>query len=118
MKKLSDYKDEEALDLWADLFDSIVAITSDEEVKKLKGKPPIEIAKGILKLHRSEVVAILLRIDPAPIDGLNIVIRFLDVLMEVESSPEISAFLGLSEPETMSDGSSGSATENIKGDAK
>ena len=42
MKTLSDYKDEEAIELWADLIDPLTAIFSDKEfMQGLKGKPPL-----------------------------------------------------------------------------
>ena len=99
MKKLSDYKGEEAIDLWADLLEDIVAIITDPEVSKAyhSGSKSLVLAKEIVKKHRKEATNILLRIDPTPIDGLNVVIRLLDVIMEIEQSPEIMGFLGLSE---------------------
>jgi hypothetical protein len=120
MKRLSDFKDEEAIDLWADLLDPIVAITSDPKIAEIKrsGAPVIKIAKEILLLHKAEAVEILLRIDPTPITGLNLVARVVDILLELESSPELQGFLGLSEPETKNEGSSGSVTGNIKEGAK
>lgn len=116
MKRLSDYKDEEAIDLWADLLDSILTIFADPDISKAvgSGQPALVIAKKIVKEHKKEAADILLRIDPTPIDGLNIVIRLLDVIMEIEESPEIMGFLGSSAEKKKPQTSSGSATENTE----
>ena len=117
MKRLSDYKDEEAIDLWADLLDQIIAIFTDPEVAKMAGQPPLQIARVIVKNHKTEVTQILLRIDPTPVDGLNVIIRLVDVLNELEASPEIKSFLGLSS-EKKPTKSSGSATASTKAKGK
>ena len=97
MKRLSDYVDEEAIELWVDLLDPITAIIKDPEVTKLKGSDPIDMAKGIIKLHKKEASEILLRIDPTPLNGLNLIVRVVDVIMEIEESPEILSFFDSSE---------------------
>lgn len=115
MKKLGDYKDEEAIDLWMDLLDPIGEILQDKEVAKIykKGGKPIQIAQEIVKRHRKDATQILLRIDPTPIDGLNIIIRLLDVIMEFERSEELKNFFGSAG--TATEGvSPGNATENTE----
>lgn len=115
MKKLGDYKDEEAIDLWMDLLDPIGVILQDKEIGKLykKGGKPIQMAQEIVKLHRKEATQILLRIDPTPIDGLNIIIRLLDIIMEFERSEELKGFFGSAG--TVTEGaSSGNATANTE----
>ena len=117
MKKLADYKNEEAIDLWADLLDPISIIVSDGEIKKsiTDKKPPVVIAKEILKAHKKEATEILLRIDPEPLNALNIVIRLADILMELNNS-ELQGFFG-SAAQTGS-ASFGSATANTEGAKK
>ena len=95
MKKLSDYKDEEAVELWADLLDDIVLITSDEKIANIyrdKTKTIVQKATAILKIHPKETVRILKRIDPTEIDGVTIVVRIVDLLLEIENHPELKAF--------------------------
>ena len=120
MKRLSDFKDGDAIDLWADLLDPIASITSDEKIATVARSTgnKIKIAQEILKLHKSEAVEILLRIDPTPVNGLNLIARVVDILLEIESSPELQGFLGLSEPEETNNESFGSATESTKEGAK
>lgn len=113
MRKLSDYKGEEAIDLWADLLTPIVKITGDPKVAKVfrAKKPVIEKAKTILKTHKSEAAEILTRIDPTPLDGINIVIRLVDMLVEIESQEELKGFFS---PSPESQTSFGSVMENIE----
>lgn len=120
MKRLSDYKDEEAIDLWADLLEPIGNIASDKNIAKIvqSGGNKLNMAKEIIKSHKSEVVEILLRIDDTPLNGLNIVTRLVDILTEIESSPELKDFLGLSEQEKTNDKSFGSATGSTKAKGK
>ena len=74
MRKLSDYKGDEAIELWADLIEPIAMILADKSMEATikSGKPKIVVAKEILKAHKKEATEILLRIDPEPLTGLNI----------------------------------------------
>lgn len=67
MKKLSEYKDEEALDLLADIIEPASVIFSDDKVKdtfkKAKGKSIIPLAKIIIQNHKNEIMDILARLD-------------------------------------------------------
>jgi len=116
MKKLSDYTGDEAIELWADLLEPLTAILGDKKVVKViqSKKPPMIIAKEILKEHSKEAKEILLRIDNTPIDGLNIVVRLVTVLQDIGQSEEIKSFFGYAEQAKKESGSTGSPTENIK----
>lgn len=115
MKKLGDYKDEEAIELWMDLLDPIGEILQDKEIAKVykKGAKPIQVAQEIIRRHKEEATQILLRIDPTPIDGLNIVIRLIDIIMEFEHSDDLKVFFRSAG--TVTEGaSSGNATESTE----
>ena len=94
MKKISDYRDEEALELWADIMETASAIVADPELKKIidSKKPKIMLAHYILKNHKEEAKEILLRIDPTPINGLNFLTRILSVVSEIGDSEELADF--------------------------
>ena len=116
MKKISDYKGDDALDLWLDLIEPMTNILGDPKVAEIvkSKKPPLLIAKEILKGHKKDAVEILLRIDPEPIDGINILARTIGVVLEFINSPDfryffVSAGQGQTELE-----SSGSAMEIIE----
>lgn len=116
MKKLSDYKDEEALELWGDLIEPMTKILADDDVQKSlgSGKAPFLIAKDILSAHKEDAVEILLRIDPTPLDGVNIIVRVVSVVLEFMNTPELKGFFKSAGQAKTEAGSTGSATENIK----
>ena len=99
MKKLSDYVGEDAIDLWLDLLDPLSIIVMDADIKRIakSGKPKIIIAKMILKAHRKEAIDIMQRIDPDPINGLNIISRLVAILSEIGENEEIKSFFGYAE---------------------
>ena len=114
MKKLSDYKGEEAIELWVDLLDPMTEILGDPEVQKslMSNQPKITMAKDILKLHKQEAIDIMLRIDPEPIDGVNILLRLMSVIVEFRQNAEMQSFFGSAAQEKTNSESSGSATES------
>lgn len=64
MKKLSEYKDEEALDLLADIIEPASVIFADKDVKAaFKGENKMKFAKVAIKKHKTEIIEILARLD-------------------------------------------------------
>lgn len=118
MKKLSDYKGEEAIELWADLLEPIGTILADKEVQTALSTQGSAMQKvqAVLKNHKSEASKILLAIDPTPITGLNIIARLLDLVLEIENSEEFSGFFGSAQQKT-EDESFGSVTESVSEEA-
>lgn len=116
MKKLADYKDAEAIELWADLLAPMTSIIADEKVAKTvkSGKPPFIIASEILKTHKKDATEILLRIDPTPIDGLNLIVRIIDIVIEIMNNEEVKGFFSSAEQATTLKEISGSATVNTE----
>ena len=118
MKKLSDYQGDEALLLWGDLLTPILTIYSDESIKEAmaKSKNLAEKAKIIIKSHATETSEMLLRIDPTPLTGLNVVVRLVELLLEIEHSEELAGFFGFATK--TDDGFSGSVMANTEADGK
>ena len=116
MKKLTDYKDDAAIELWADLLDPLSEILTDDKIRKVvqSGKSKMDIVKEILKRHRKQATKILLRIDDTPIDGLNIIVRLVDLVTDIGNNEEIRGFFGYAEQDQTEKESSGSAMENIE----
>lgn len=116
MKKLSDYKGEEAIELWANLLDPFVEIVGDKKIATmLRAKmPPLETAKVIIKTYKKQAMQIVLTIDPTPIDGLNLIIRLMEVLKEIGEDPTIQSFFGSSAEAKKEETSTGSAMENTE----
>lgn len=112
MKKLSDYKGSEAFELWADLFDPVTKIFSDQKIVALtkKGSPLNAIAGKIFKLHPKEIEHILTTIDSTPINGSNLYSRVIEFLKDMFTSEE--SFFKSAGQENEQKESFGSATEN------
>lgn len=115
MKKLSDYQNDEAIELWADLLEPLGRIIQDDKIRKTiqGGKAPITIAQEILKNHSKDASEILLRIDPEPLNGLTIVVRLVALINEIGSNKDLKGFFGFAETQTDSE-SSGSAMANTE----
>ena len=120
MKKLSDYTGEAAIELWADLLDPLTSIFGDEKVQKavIGNGSMMSKAQIILSEHKAEAVAIMQRIDPTPINGLNIITRLVGLISEIEKSEEFAGFFDSPSQETTERGSSGSVTESTEAAAK
>ena len=120
MKKLSDYKGDDAIELWADLLEPLTNILGDDKMQKAitSGKAKLMIAKDILKNHKKDAVSILQRIDPAPIDGMNLILRLVAVLSDIGESEELKSFFGYAEQVRTESESIGLPTENTEGAEK
>lgn len=119
MRSLSEYTGDEALDLWADLLDPITEIMSDKDLLEMRKKEGVKIgniAKTLIKTHKAEVSEILLRIDPTPLNGINIVTRLISVLSDLSKTDGAADFFGPADApkKPTSEGSSGSATETTE----
>lgn len=90
--KLSDYKNEEAIEVIADIMMPLSVIFTDEEIKKEKNKMKA-IAKA-LKKYKKEVIQILARIDGVPVDKYECNAITLPIkVVEVINEPDIQDFL-------------------------
>lgn len=121
MKTLSDYKGEEAIELWGDLIELLAPIFSEKEVAQAvtkKGSNKLLIAKQILKTHKKEAEKILLRIDSTPIDGLNVVIRLAAIISEIGQDETIKSFFGFAEQEKTDEESTGLPMANTEAEEK
>lgn len=120
MKKLSDYKGDDAIVLWGKLMTPIINIINSggvaniiKEQKKKDGNM-VSIIGDVISFHKKEIVNILLLIDDTPINGLNLIPRFFNLISELFADAEIRDFFGISEEDAMQIQSFGSVTENIK----
>ena len=116
MKKLSDYKDEAAVELWADLLEPMTNILGDPKMQKLlkSKKAPLLKAKGILESHKKDAVDVMLRIDDTPIDGLNILMRLAGLILEFTNNPDMKDFFVSAGQDLTANKPSGDATENTE----
>lgn len=111
--KLSDYKNEEAIDVLADLLDPISKITSDKDVERaVKAKLPLAlIAREALKRQKRaviEAVAVLHRSTPEEYEFT--IPSLLADMLDILNDPDMVQLFTLPDTEA----SSGSATANIE----
>lgn len=126
MKKLSDYTDEEAIEIWGDLLPVIAKIIKDGNIKEsFKNSDgtiadKLTIATNILKSNKAEICEILKIIDDTPINAMNVLVRTISFLDELLEDEEVLDFLGLSEltHKSMQPTYGGSAMENTVDDLK
>ena len=120
MKTLSDYKGDDALELWADLLEPLTVVFQDDEILTSisKGKPVFQVASLLLRKHKKDASDIILAIDPTEITAMNLLPRVMKTLGEIKSSEEFKDFFGSSQPETKDSASSGSAMENTGADGQ
>ena len=114
--RISDYENEEALDLLADLIEPAAMIMSDKKVEGMvkSKKPALLIAPYILKNHKKsaiEIVAALHREDPARVK-FNAV-SLLNDLLDIINDPQMAELFTL-QSQNPQDIVSGSATENTE----
>lgn len=120
MKRLSDYQGEEAIELWADLIVPLTGILGDKKIAEVvnSGQPKLMIAREILKNHAKEAEEIMLRIDPEPLDGLNIILRLVNLLAELGERDDIKSFFGYAGQAKTESESSGLHTVSTEGAGK
>lgn len=116
MKKLSDYKGNDAIDLWADLLIPMSSIMGDEKVANVvrSGMPKMMIAQTILKNHADDAVEILTRIAGEPVDGLNVIMQLISLLADIGQNDDIKSFFGYAEQVNKDSESGGSVTESTE----
>lgn len=92
--KLSEFKNEKALDVLAEIIEPITEIVSDEEVKAcIKEKKKIRgIAKAI-KNHKKEIIYILAVLDDEPVETYEVNLATLPFkIMEILSDEVLNDF--------------------------
>lgn len=95
--KLSDIKDEAAIDAIADIIDPVMAIIADEEIQAelRSGKPRTMLVAPILKKKKKEVVEILAILNGEKVENFhfNLVtlpVMLLQLLNEINDNKELA----------------------------
>lgn len=121
MKKLSDYKGEEAIELMADIIEPLAVILADEAVQKLAKageKAPVKYVKPMLKNHSAEVIEVLARIADEPVEEYNEKVNVFTLpaqLLALVNDPQVRSLFTLQgQTAVTSLASFGSATENTE----
>lgn len=113
--KLSDYQNEEALEVLADIIEPATMIIADKEVQKIykSGQPKLKLVTYMLKHHSSEVLDIMAGLDGVPREEYKCNILTLPVkLLEIMNDEQLLGFF--SSQASMGQTSSGNATESTE----
>ena len=84
--KISDFKNEEALDLLVDIIDPVSKMMTDQAfIAKLKGANKMEAVKIILKDHKSEIIEILAKLNGQKVEEyqgtiITMTVQILEIL--------------------------------------
>jgi hypothetical protein len=92
MRKLSEIKGEEALDVLAEIIEPAAEIFTDEAVKKAltEGKNKLEAVKVVLKNHKKAVIAVMAALEGVAVEEYQPPLLALPtMLMEVLNDPEL-----------------------------
>lgn len=110
--KISEIKNEDALDLLADIFFPISNILNDMTLrKKFQTETKATIAMYILKNHKRSIIEILARLDGVKVSEYNAnIVQMTKSLLDIMNDKELMDFFQ-SQGRSMGDASSGSATE-------
>ena len=116
--KFEELKNEQAIEVLADMFDSIVEIASDDAIKSAaRSDNKILVIKLMLKNHARSIFELMAVLDGVPVEEYECNVLTLPAkLIELFNRPEFG-FLFPSQGQTEESTSSGSATENT-GDAE
>lgn len=115
MRKLSEIKNEDALDTLVELIDPIIEICKDDELKQaMNEKDRVKSIKLAVKNHKTEVTKILAILDGENPETYEFNVVTLPIkLMELFNDEDMMAFFA-SQGWMSSETSSGSATENTE----
>lgn len=112
MKKLSEYKDGEALDLLADLLEPVSLILADKEVVKRFKKNKLKGISYCIKKHQKQVIEVMAYLEGVPVKEYHCnLISLPKTVLDILNDKELMDFFGL-QLQTGTEESFGSVTEN------
>ena len=93
MRKLSEIKGEEALDVLAEIIEPAAQIFTDENVKEaLKSGSRIKAAKIILKDHKKAILTLMAALEETPVEEYKPTLLALPALIiEILNDPELNS---------------------------
>lgn len=92
--RLSEFKNEKALDVLAEIIEPITEIVTDEDVKNsIKEKNKIKAISKAIKNHKKEIIYILAVLDDEPIETYEVNLATLPFkIMEILSDEVLNDF--------------------------
>ena len=114
--KLSEYKNEQAIEVLGKLLTPLSKILSDKDIKALYAKKAskLEFAQALLLSHPSDIVEILAILDDTPVEEYKVsMITLPKKLLEILNDEELASFFS-SQGQSLETTSSGSAMANTE----
>ena len=114
MRKLSEYKNEEALDLLADILEPVAHIFADKDFVEQLQTNKMSAIQHVIRNHKSDVLTIMARLEGVSVDEYQCTIFTLPMaLINMLNDPDLIDFFK-SQGLKINEESFGSATENIE----
>lgn len=114
MKKLSEYKDGEALEMLAEIIEPVTLILADKKVMNEFKKTKVKGVSYILKKHKEQIIPILAALEGVPEKEYHCnIVTLPKVLIEIMNDKDLVDFFGSQLPTEDTEGS-GSVMENTK----
>lgn len=120
MKKISEYKNEDAIDLLADIIEPTAKIFANKELKKaINNKATkIELIKVALKNNKSDLIEILARLNGVDVDEYECtVMSIITDCLSIISDKELSDFFTLQQQMMVEESSESAMESTEEGDA-
>ena len=113
MRKLSEYKNEEALDLLADILEPVAHIFADKDFVEQLQTNKMSAIQHVIRNHKSDVLTIMARLEGVSVDEYQCTIFTLPMaLINMLNDPDLIDFFK-SQGLKINEESFGSAMENI-----
>lgn len=115
MRKLSEYKDEEAIDLLADLLDPVVLIFAEPDIAEFtRQKNYIKATQIAIKKHKKEVMKIMAILEGVPVEEFHCnIVTLPKMLLSILNDPILQDFF-TSQVQTDSETPSGPVMETTE----
>lgn len=118
MRRLSDLRDEEALDVLADILDPVAEIMRDKQIADAfepdSKVTMLEVAKMMIKGHKRAVMQIMAVLEGVPFEEYHCNFLTLPInLLKIINDKELKSFFTL-QAQMDSESGSGSAMENTE----
>lgn len=118
--KISDFENEKAIDVLADLLDPLSVILTDDKIKEVYNAKAskLKFVQVLLKTHKKEVIQMLAILDDVPVEEYKVNLFTLPKkVLEILNDPAIQD-LFTSQGQESTETSSGSAMENTEDGAQ
>jgi hypothetical protein len=118
--RLSDFKGEEAIEVFAEIVEPLTNIICDEEIQKLAKEKAMTVkyVKPALKNHKKEIIQVLACLNRKTVEDFEKEITLLNLpimIVDLINDPEVqNLFRSQGQITPISSAYSGSAMENIE----